>query len=270
MANILDTNDSFCHAYQTKKPKNQYKFHSIYDAYQKYAWNFKCVDENNKTIEGYTLAESTKALNNVKHLLAESIERNDYEMCQSACLQVLKWGGVLNKNQDIIFQLDTDIIAYMTNARTILAHIETIDERKLSTLHMGSGFSKIYALLLDDFVIYDSRVGAALCFLIRKYCEENKISQVPTVLQFSWALARGKSCPIVYNPRNPGNSKYHFPVFTTNKTRHFSDNIKANWLLQLILDSTSSQFSDLPKAEQLRALESALFMIGYQVNFATD
>ena len=39
---------------------------------------------------------------------------------------------------------------------------------------MNSGFTKIYSLYIDDFIIYDSRVGAALGFLVRCYCEEKE------------------------------------------------------------------------------------------------
>ena len=35
---------------------------------------------------------------------------------------------------------------------------------------MNSGWTKVYALMLDDFPIYDGRVGAAMGYLVRRYC----------------------------------------------------------------------------------------------------
>ena len=45
---------------------------------------------------------------------------------------------------------------------------------------------------------------------------------------------------------------------------HIENNLKANWLLKAVL-SYPSKFKNIPKKQQLRALEAALFMIGYEV-----
>ena len=42
------------------------------------------------------------------------------------------------------------------------------------------------------------------------------------------------------------------------------NNLKANWLLKEVL-SYPSAFKNIPEQRQLRALEAALFMIGYEV-----
>ena len=55
---------------------------------------------------------------------------------------------------------------------------------------MNSGFTKIYSLYINDFIIYDSRVGAALCYLVKLYCIEQKQGGVPSSLKFAYGDAR--------------------------------------------------------------------------------
>jgi len=129
---------------------------------------------------------------------------------------------------------------------------------------MNSGFTKIYSLLIDDFIIYDGRVGAALGLLVRKYCEENALPTVPPKLLFAYGNARTTS----YQPdnrRNPGTTLHRFPALTNSSPKHIENNLRRNWLLKEVLESCNSKFNVLHPSFQLRALESALFMIGYNV-----
>lgn len=57
---------------------------------------------------------------------------------------------------------------------------------------------------------------------------------------------------------------YKFPLLNNSKS-HINNNIRANWLLKEILRTTNSKFNDLDENVALRALEAALFMIGYNV-----
>ena len=57
---------------------------------------------------------------------------------------------------------------------------------------MNSGFTKIYSLYINDFIIYDSRVGAALCYLVKLYCIEQKQGGVPSLLKFAYGDARNR------------------------------------------------------------------------------
>jgi hypothetical protein len=56
---------------------------------------------------------------------------------------------------------------------------------------------------------------------------------------------------------------------TGKPNRHLDNNIKASWLLKDLADGTSSRFTHLsqnpPLNERLTAIQSALFMIGYDV-----
>lgn len=119
---------------------------------------------------------------------------------------------------------------------------------------------------MDDFVIYDGRVGAALGLIVRQFCQESGFRKVPDFLRFAYGNARqGTYTKGEMNRRNPGTAEYKFPQLTNNYQLHTENNLKANWLLKELVESTSSRFSLLPKEIKLRALESALFMIGYDV-----
>ncbi|MHB2080818.1 hypothetical protein [Pseudomonas asiatica] len=57
-------------------------------------------------------------------------------------------------------------------------------------LRFNAGMTKVYALICEDFLIYDSRVAAALGWLVVKYCEAHGIAKVPDALCFPWAAAK--------------------------------------------------------------------------------
>lgn len=72
------------------------------------------------------------------------------------------------------------------------------------------------------------------------------------------------------NP-NPDSKDNTFPLLRGGKYdtgfygNHIENNLKANWLLTEVLSRPSSFTQSLPIDRQLRALEAALFMIGYQI-----
>ena len=95
---------------------------------------------------------------------------------------------------------------------------------------MNSGFTKIYSLYINDFIIYDSRVGAALCYLVKLYCIEQKQGGVPSSLKFAYGDARNPEVN-----RNPNSDIYKFSKLDRGKI-HIECNLKANWLLKEVLN----------------------------------
>ena len=72
------------------------------------------------------------------------------------------------------------------NARLLDPTSGDADLRVLRTgeiRYMNSGYSKIYAMMLESFPIYDSRAACALTSLIRAYCVEWKLPSVPEPLR---------------------------------------------------------------------------------------
>ncbi|HEY5561056.1 MAG TPA: hypothetical protein VIK72_04725 [Clostridiaceae bacterium] len=89
---------------------------------------------------------------------------------------------------------------------------------------------------------------------------------VPEELLFAWGRGReNKYISSQLNKRNPSSGSLMFPELLNKPKRHTESNIRANWLINAILKTTDSKFNKLEKGMQMRALEGALFMIGYKV-----
>ena len=120
---------------------------------------------------------------------------------------------------------------------------------------MTSGFSKIYSLLVDGFPIYDSRVGCALASLVRLFCEETGRTAVPAQLRFALPPSQGRV------RRDPSSGPLVSP-WIWSPGRYAHSNVMAAWLLDAL--AATPPFSELG-GDRLRAIQSAMFMIGYTV-----
>ena len=225
----------FIHSYTDRRTQKVWDCISIYDAYKKYQWGGKGFQKNAETLD--------KLSSDLKN----GIENKDTAKCSTACLEILRWGGVLRGNREKI-----------KGRESLVQYLKSRDFYK--EVYMNSGFTKIYSLYIDDFIIYDSRVGAALGFLVRRYCEEKKLDKIPELLRFAYGNSKGGT------NRNPSIGDYKFPLLRNAGyyDNHIENNLKANWLLKEVL-SYPSAFKNIPEQRQLRALEAALFMIGYEV-----
>lgn len=235
----------------------------MYDAYENYSWPFTCVNQPlNINVNGTSFQESSVLLNNLKQGLLLSIEANNIVDTRNYCLAILDWGGVLNGNAARVNN-KADLVAYFNDCTNRLNPNVFNTDQFVDDIVMTAGFTKLYSLLLEDFIIYDGRVGAALGLLVRQYCQVDNLGQVPNCLLFAWGAARGNFPREALNPRNPSTRNLRFPAIVQG-TPHTINNIKANWILRSILDNSDSRFNN--EAQPLRALEAALFMIGYDVN----
>lgn len=234
----------FYHSYINRKECAKWSCNSIYNAYEKYIWDKKNFNDNYIHLQ------------KLKHEIRNSIAQNNNSDCKNICLKILKWGGVSQKNKDKIINT-TDIVSTLKIAQLKLSTGAIEEKQYYQDIHINSGFSKIYSLCIDDYVIYDSRVGAALGFLVREYCLEKHLNKVPPILKFAYANGRNLNVN-----RNPSIGCYKFPLLR--KDNYIPNNIKANWLLKKIL-SSPSKFKELPSSMQLQALDAALFMIGYEI-----
>jgi len=261
----LDKPKSFMHTYTMKRGNIAWSCDSIYSAYERYHWPFKCADPvTGKQLIGQTFEESQRTLLRLSEGLRQSVMDNDSERVRQHCLSILDWGGVLPKNRVKIENLGNDLPKYLDNVRRRLDPAGFDTNSDYTDIIMNSGFTKIYSLLIDDFIIYDGRVGAALGLLVRKYCEDNNLLSIPPKLLFAYGNARTTSYQPV-NRRNPGTKRHRFPVLTNSSPKHIENNLRGNWLLKEVLETCNSKFNLLHPSIQLRALESALFMIGYEV-----
>jgi hypothetical protein len=264
----INGEQEFKHGYRNLRNGNDWNCNSIYNAFENYNWNFSCeIPFRGELVTGNSFEESTHALEKIKGVLKKSLDEKKEDDFLKYSISVLQWGGVKNHNINTLEGMG-NIIDYFNLAQERLDQ-ETVDaDAKFTDLHLNAGFTKIYSLLIDNFAMYDSRVGAALGYLVRLYLTENGIdarkinerNAVPAVLRFAYGNSRGnQQTNQIINRRNPSFGPYTFPVLT--KKNYFNNNIKANWLLKNLAEN--SKFKD--QKSPIRALEAALFMIGYSV-----
>lgn len=221
-----------------------YEHSSFNAAIDNYFWPPEKIDEGfSKTYSAFK-----------KH--RNSFNTSTDEELREICLKVLKWGGVLPKNKTKI-EIIPDIKKFILGIFEITNQKEIIID-DLNPNYITSGLTKIYSAFNEDFIIYDGRVGSALCYLIKQFLIEKKINFIPTELLFGYGIGRGDN----YD-RNPNSENYKFPEINQNRTIHFISNIKANWLFNQIASNENVKIlyaKDLP--QKIFALQTALFEIG--------
>ena len=144
-----------------------------------------------------------------------------------------------------------------STGHSLLRHI-------LPGLRFNSGLTKIYALLLDNFVIYDSRVAAALTWLVTKWEAQTKLSALPDSLCFGCMRANQSKKSRSPELRQPD---ARFTYLNQNPYMHAHWNLRANWVLKSAFDK-AMHINGLMKLQSLREVEAMLFAIGFDLKYA--
>ena len=168
---------------------------------------------------------------------------------------IFRWGGIrqlrkLNEWRSMPPERLQDLIE---DIRAML-NPRTADTDDLAGFrYMGSGFSKVYSVLIDGFPIYDSRVACALNCLVGIYCRREKVGPKPDSLRLRMP------------PRQePKRIRYHRcdrPRMNNDSAAYARDNLKAAWLLGEMVREPG-EFEQVG-FEPVDALQHALFMVGY-------
>ena len=222
---------------------------SLWEAHQRYTWNGTAFEQNQMILDTLRLE------------LRNAVDNNDGAgFIRTAC-RVLEWGGVTNKNVQTLCCLgDKALLCFVDAARKI--DPATADTQQIKSVRfMNSGWTKVYSLLLDGFPIYDGRVGAAMGYLVRLYSQCSGATEVAPLLHFRWSHGKGQQ------HRDPSSTKFKFETLQyCPQGRH--EWVKCNLRLAWILGEVCNEgyFTKyLPPERRMRALESALFMIGYDL-----
>lgn len=292
LAEYISGRKSFSHKYYDRKLKQHWKCISVFDAYEKYSYplvkefrtvecsysNFKANSEalnglKNKMRYAYKMLLDQKDLAGKKH----------EEDLLKASQEVFIWGGVAgaktrgkNTTPGNYLWLEEKypkgvglVKAYMNARETMTSNKPDLEKIGKSGVRSNAGFTKIYSLLFDDFIIYDSRVAAALGLFIAQYCMEKSINQIPDVLNFGWMPPKEAKTQKSPKLRNANFNGLEFDK-ANSEQRHASSNIRANWIFSKLFEDTTqletNQFDVLKnKQEKIRALEAAFFMLGYDL-----
>jgi hypothetical protein len=129
-------------------------------------------------------------------------------------------------------------------------------------IRMNAGYTKIFALICKNSIIYDGRVGAALGLLAKKFVKKYspKIELMPQEICFPWGASKGKD-----RNRNPSDNFLKFPGLGNKSIFHAKWNIQSNWIVEEALKRTQG-VAWVSHPDALRRIEAALFMLGYDLN----
>ena len=169
---------------------------------------------------------------------------------------IVRWGGIplSRRLADWRSMTPEQLQALIEDIRAKLDP-QTADIANLSVFpYMGSGFSKVYSVLIDSFPIYDSRVACALNCLVDIYCRREMVRPKPELLKLRMPPRR-----------EPNTIRYHRcdrPRMNNDSAAYARDNLKAAWLLQEMVRKPG-EFAAAEGFAPVDALQHALFMVGY-------
>ncbi len=255
---LLDSDGVMCHKY-VDAAASHWSCDSLHDAHHKYRWPFKLHrPDTGQLVRGVDFSYSSDVLSSLRYGLRQALARGDIEACRRYCIAVLQWGGLVSHNRSTIEDKGDQLVPFLRTVQAAL-DLPSYDTENPPAVKMTSGLCKIYHLIVDYLIMYDSRVGAGLALLIREFCRFVGADTVPDTLRFHLPIPRSRA-----RRRNPSTDRYRFPV-VSRADKHSNSAVKASWLLRGVLDNTNSSFDRYEGESRLTALQSAIFMLGYDI-----
>ena len=234
------------HSYTMLRPNRDWHCSSLWEAHERYEFN------------GMDFAVNQAELDCLTARIRRAVKENDRSAFVGAAHGILRWGGVIPHNAAKLRALGEEALPIFQEASRLLDPSHADTSRLEGVRYMNSGWTKVYSLMLDGLPIYDGRVGAAMGYLVRKHCTDVGLNSVPDLLHFRWGQARGP------HNRDPSSGSLRFQMLTPAAPPTWAEcNVRAAWVLGEVCGE--GRFGDLPPARRLRALEAALFMIGYEL-----
>lgn len=258
----LTDDGNLSHCFVERRSGRQLQFAGLEDAFEQYRWPSRGAFG---IPAGETLADNDQVLRTLRDALRKALDRGDAQATCSAACQVMVWGGVQNGNIRWL-QENAESLADTLEAVTAALDAGELAGVLLDTqLRFNAGMTKVYSLLAKDLIIYDSRVAAALGWLVAKYCRAQALAAVPAPLAFPWAPAKEGLSAASPKNRNPAIGGLRFPRLQSGPM-HAEWNLKASWVLvEALSRDRGSRFAQPGPVDSLRRLEAALFMLGYDL-----
>jgi len=186
------------------------------------------------------------------------------------CSEVLSWGGVQTGAFDFLNLLaESKLIEHLKKSKTYFdSDIEDLESfQKETDDKMNASWSKVYSLTCDiPFVIFDSRVSAALQFLAGIFLIKKGFKEIPSCLQFPELESRTDRSRLFEC------SYFKFSKLAYDKPKqHAIWNLRANWIIEAVLEKMSkfcdyNQSNNKQKFCFARSIEAGLFRLGYDLN----
>ena len=263
LATRLHHTSLFAHQYTDRRSQRIRSFSSLEDACAKYHWPHQGALG---TPAGVCLASSDVTLTALGNALKSGLAQKSDPCTLIAASGIMKWGGVSAGNVRWLTNNTSGLSQLLATTAAAFSGNSLADPVLLNThLRFNAGMTKVYSLLVNDFIIYDSRVAAALGWIVVKYCQDRQLATVPAELAFPWAPAKEGPAVKWRKNRNPAKGTLLFPRLT-GAVQHAHWNLKASWILaEVLANAGAGAFTDAGRIASLRRLEAALFMIGYDL-----
>lgn len=235
-------------------------FSNLADAFAKYEWPFAFEGTDGKYYRGRTFEESAAVLDGLQQRLRDA---SDDGAVVNAAVDVVRWGGVAPRNDEWLRANQTGLARRFRDVVTAFEQSGD-DLRCVPDLRFNAGMTKVYSLLIDGFIIYDSRVAGALAWFVVQWMQDTKQNIIPDALRFPCMVAKAAPGPGRQKIRNPSPGRTGFPLLGVRPYVHAQWNQRASWIIEAALQAAdSSTFT--PDAAGSRKLEAALFMWGYDL-----
>lgn len=237
------------------------RFNSLKEVSKNYKWSYSVPENllsNKKLAKGSDMNKNEQIFNEATALLLNGKELNPNELeLRKGSELILRWGGVYkNGNKEKVENTDFNLKEMYSKAVNAWNAINNSNSSFSARDQLGftsnAGFTKVYSLILPDFVIYDSRVAVALAFIIDKFFH----GSIPEILQLHIPSSR----PHDIEMRRV--NKIFRPTYQKD-SRHFYSNCIASIILKLVIDKINESAGT--NKYSLRDLEAALFMMGYDL-----
>ncbi len=263
---ISNNNFEYPHQYkERKKPYRKFEFKSLESALKQYSWANKDYFDTAEILAGLSLSS------------IESKQSEDEFSLLYNSLKILEWGEVYRGGVGWLAD-SAESGNLLLNINMAVNALESEDDSGLkffksqSPLRMDSGTTKIFSLMSNRSIIYDDRVAAALGLFIVRYLKRECVNEIPDVLDLMQGCSKGDK-----RARNGArNTDYIFTTKTKNNVdkgfHHAKSNLYANWIIEEVVNDNRFSWEIIEDEEgessttsRMRAMEAALFMIGYEV-----
>jgi hypothetical protein len=174
-------------------------------------------------------------------------------------LEIFDWGGVLSGNVKKAIELykKEKLSEYLKQVSELLTKKEIILKSDLNKFDLiwSSGWTKVYSILNNDILIYDSRVSAFLNHTLTYEIEYNevqleKLKELTTHL-FNFQGAENRE-------RLVDNKRFGFKNYNPSGLNGFNANLVSSWIIELLRDELKLQ-------EEIRLFERAFFILGFDL-----
>ena len=223
----------------------------------------------------YSWPEAEVTFDELGRVLRLCMNLKEVRGAAAICRLIFRWGGVGKKANDqsqlwvSAHEMQGDLIDLIREAVGILQPRSAVDpnlaKRFNGPLLMNSAMTKVYAAADPNgrVMMYDSRVGAALCLLLRGFVDHHHRLGRPV------PVPRPADLEFLWGPKQPAHeaaardaSRGAFVVKNMNGE---PDDIRAevSWRANVLAQKVNQRV--VGTQVDVRTLEKGLFMVGYDV-----